>query len=96
MNTDCDVAQQSKENPIIYKGHNNPSEIRIVDENPYEIMFRQSINACSKCDGNGIVIPKFSNEPQICSKCDGHGYGKGDGNAVVVAAPGSCVNCSIM
>ena len=72
---------------------NGKSEIRIVDENPYEDMFRQSINGCTKCQGNGILIPKHSNEPQICPKCHGHGY---DNDDVLIAPVSNCVRCSIM
>ena len=72
------------------------TEIRIIDENPYEDMFRQSINACKKCKGNGIIIPKNSNEPEICTKCDGHGYATLDNNDVIIATSSTCVSCLIM
>ena len=43
------------------------SEMKIIDENPYDNTFRASVNGCKKCQGNGIVFPKRSNEPEICS-----------------------------
>ena len=56
-------------------------------------MFRQSINGCKKCKGNGILIPKRSNEPIICPKCHGHGY---DTDDVVMEPINACGRCLIM
>eukprot|EP01083_Nonionella_stella_P050174 133552_1 len=70
-----------------------PAEFKIVDRNPYDDMFRRSINECKKCHGNGILLSKLSHEPQICPKCEGHGY---DNDDITIDAINTCGRCSIM
>ena len=69
------------------------SEMRIIDENPYDNTFRASVNGCKKCQGNGIVFPKRSNEPEICPKCQGHGFGDDD---ILMAPVSTCTKCLVM
>mmetsp|Transcript_44653 Transcript_44653/g.71470 ORF Transcript_44653/g.71470 Transcript_44653/m.71470 type:complete len:168 (-) Transcript_44653:9-512(-) len=71
------------------------AEFKIVDHNPYADMFRESINGCKKCNGDGIVIPKNSNEPAICPKCNGHGYDTNQPHVVMQPING-CSRCLVM
>ena len=89
----CDFSCNAKDTFHETSGDKS-TNFAITEENPYEDMFRVSINACKKCKGNGIIIPKGKNEPIICPKCEGHGYANDD--VIYSGSINACGRCLIM